>query len=346
MIEVVKGGLIIDLGRARLPARLAGRHPPRPEPRRVPRPEDRVQGDRAEPQPQQRRAVAARGARGGAQGGPPADPRPARARPGRGGHDLQHRRLRRVRGPRRHRRPDPHLRAFVGPREPSLRGPQHRRHRAVKVLDIDRERQRISLGLKQTQEDPWERVVRTYNVGDVLEGKVTKVVSFGAFVEIMEGVEGLVHISELAQHHVENPREVVEPGRRGEGQDPRDRRGAPPPVAQPEARRGPGAGAPRGAAVRGRRGESATCRTSASRRRCSRPRARPRPQTAEAAEAAEAPAEPRRSPRSPRPRPRPRLPPRKPPSRRAARRGRGGRRGRGRAAATPSRAEPAAEEQT
>jgi small subunit ribosomal protein S1 len=82
----------------------------------------------------------------------------------------------------------------------------------VKVLDIDRERQRISLGLKQTQEDPWERVIRTYNVGDVLEGKVTKVVSFGAFVEIMEGVEGLVHISELAQHHVENPREVVEPG--------------------------------------------------------------------------------------------------------------------------------------
>jgi small subunit ribosomal protein S1 len=81
----------------------------------------------------------------------------------------------------------------------------------VKVLDIDRDRQRISLGLKQTQEDPWERVVRTYSVGDVLEGKVTKVVSFGAFVEIMEGVEGLVHISELAQHHVDNPREVVEP---------------------------------------------------------------------------------------------------------------------------------------
>jgi small subunit ribosomal protein S1 len=82
----------------------------------------------------------------------------------------------------------------------------------VKVLDIDRDRQRISLGLKQTQEDPWERVVNTYNVGDVLEGKVTKVVSFGAFVEIMDGVEGLVHISELAQHHVENPREIVDPG--------------------------------------------------------------------------------------------------------------------------------------
>ena len=82
----------------------------------------------------------------------------------------------------------------------------------VKVLDIDRDRQRISLGLKQTQEDPWQRVVDTYNLGDELEGKVTKVVSFGAFVEILDGVEGLVHISELANHHVENPREVVNQG--------------------------------------------------------------------------------------------------------------------------------------
>src|SRR5499427_2703177 len=82
----------------------------------------------------------------------------------------------------------------------------------VKVLDIDRERQRISLGLKQTQEDPWQRVVDTYNVGDELEGNVTKVVTFGAFVEILDGVEGLVHISELAQHHVDNPREIIQPG--------------------------------------------------------------------------------------------------------------------------------------
>jgi small subunit ribosomal protein S1 len=81
----------------------------------------------------------------------------------------------------------------------------------VKVLDIDRDRQRISLGLKQTQEDPWQRVVDTYRVGDELEGTVTKVVAFGAFVEILEGVEGLVHISELAQQHVENPREIVQP---------------------------------------------------------------------------------------------------------------------------------------
>ena len=83
---------------------------------------------------------------------------------------------------------------------------------SVKVLDIDRDRQRISLGLKQTQEDPWQRVVDTYNIGDELEGTVTKVVTFGAFVEILDGVEGLVHISELAQHHVENPREIIQPG--------------------------------------------------------------------------------------------------------------------------------------
>jgi small subunit ribosomal protein S1 len=82
----------------------------------------------------------------------------------------------------------------------------------VKVLDIDRDRQRISLGLKQTQADPWQQVLEAYNEGDTVDGKVTKVVTFGAFVEILPGVEGLVHISELAQHHVENPREVVSQG--------------------------------------------------------------------------------------------------------------------------------------
>ena len=82
----------------------------------------------------------------------------------------------------------------------------------VKVLDIDRDRQRISLGLKQTQEDPWQRVVDTYNVGDELEGKVTKVVAFGAFVEILEGVEGLVHISELSWSHVNHPSEILSIG--------------------------------------------------------------------------------------------------------------------------------------
>jgi len=82
----------------------------------------------------------------------------------------------------------------------------------VKVLDVDRDRQRISLGLKQTQEDPWQRFVNTYRVGDVLEGKVTKVVQFGAFVEVLDGVEGLVHVSELSERHIETPRGVVNPG--------------------------------------------------------------------------------------------------------------------------------------
>lgn len=82
----------------------------------------------------------------------------------------------------------------------------------VKVLDIDRDRQRISLGLKQTQEDPWQKVVAQHQVGDVVEGKVTKIVAFGAFVEIYAGIEGLVHISELANRHVERPDEVVSVG--------------------------------------------------------------------------------------------------------------------------------------
>src|SRR5436305_2901413 len=82
----------------------------------------------------------------------------------------------------------------------------------VQVLDIDRDRQRISLGLKQTQSDPWQHVLDSHQEGDVVEGTVTKVVTFGAFVEILPGVEGLVHISELAQHHVENPREIVSQG--------------------------------------------------------------------------------------------------------------------------------------
>ena len=120
----------------------------------------------------------------------------------------------------------------------------------VKVLDIDRERQRISLGLKQTQSDPWQQVLDSYGEGDVVEGRVTKVVTFGAFVEILPGVEGLVHISELAQHHVENPREVVSQGDLVNVQDHRGRRRAPPPLALAEARRG----RRRDAAAAGRRG--------------------------------------------------------------------------------------------
>ena len=83
---------------------------------------------------------------------------------------------------------------------------------SVKVLDIDRQRQRISLGLKQTQEDPWQRVVDTYNIGDELEGNVTKVVTFGAFVEILPGTDGLVHISELDDKRVNVVRDICKEG--------------------------------------------------------------------------------------------------------------------------------------
>src|SRR5918997_5812392 len=73
----------------------------------------------------------------------------------------------------------------------------------VEVLDVDLERERVSLSLKATQEDPWRQFARKHEVGDVIEGRVTKLVPFGAFVELDEAIEGLVHISELAEHHVE-----------------------------------------------------------------------------------------------------------------------------------------------
>ncbi len=82
----------------------------------------------------------------------------------------------------------------------------------VKVLEVDRERERISLGLKQTRKDPWQEIVERVNVGETIKGRVTKLVSFGAFVEVAEGVEGLIHISELAEHHVETPDEIVRSG--------------------------------------------------------------------------------------------------------------------------------------
>lgn len=82
----------------------------------------------------------------------------------------------------------------------------------VKVLEIDADRQRVSLGLKQTQEDPWKSLMEAHNVGDIMTGEVTKLVSFGTFVQIQEGIEGLVHISELAEHHVEKPEEIVSVG--------------------------------------------------------------------------------------------------------------------------------------
>jgi small subunit ribosomal protein S1 len=79
----------------------------------------------------------------------------------------------------------------------------------VEVLDVDLERERVSLSLKATQEDPWRQFARQHEVGDVIEGRVTKLVPFGAFVELDDAIEGLVHISELAAHHVERPEDEV-----------------------------------------------------------------------------------------------------------------------------------------
>lgn len=79
----------------------------------------------------------------------------------------------------------------------------------VEVLDVDMDRERVSLSLKATQEDPWQQFARTHAMGQVVPGRVTKLVPFGAFVRVEDGIEGLVHISELAERHVEMPEQVV-----------------------------------------------------------------------------------------------------------------------------------------
>jgi small subunit ribosomal protein S1 len=82
----------------------------------------------------------------------------------------------------------------------------------VEVLDVDLERERVSLSLKATQEDPWKEFERKYRAGEVIAGQVTKIVPFGAFVRVAQGIEGLVHISELSTMHVESPEQIVNVG--------------------------------------------------------------------------------------------------------------------------------------
>src|SRR6187455_2134364 len=82
----------------------------------------------------------------------------------------------------------------------------------VEVLDVDLERERVSLSLKATQEDPWRQFARSHQIGELIPGRVTKLVPFGAFVRVDDGIEGLVHISELAERHVEIPEQVVQVG--------------------------------------------------------------------------------------------------------------------------------------
>lgn len=82
----------------------------------------------------------------------------------------------------------------------------------VQVLDVDLDRERVSLSLKATQEDPWQQFARQHYVGEVVEGVVTKLVPFGAFVKVEDGIEGLIHISELADAHIERPEQVAKVG--------------------------------------------------------------------------------------------------------------------------------------
>ena len=82
----------------------------------------------------------------------------------------------------------------------------------VQVLEVDLDRERISLSLKATQQDPWQEFAGAHQVGELVYGRVTKLVPFGAFVQVGEGIEGLVHISEMSAHHVDLPEQVVTPG--------------------------------------------------------------------------------------------------------------------------------------
>jgi len=82
----------------------------------------------------------------------------------------------------------------------------------VQVLEVDLDRERISLSLKATQQDPWQEFASAHQVGELVYGRVTKLVPFGAFVQVGDGIEGLVHISEMSAHHVDLPEQVVTPG--------------------------------------------------------------------------------------------------------------------------------------
>ena len=82
----------------------------------------------------------------------------------------------------------------------------------VEVLDVDLERERVSLSLKATQEDPWKEFERTSTAGSIISGQVTKLVPFGAFVRVAQGIEGLVHISEISHEHVDSPESVLSVG--------------------------------------------------------------------------------------------------------------------------------------
>jgi len=96
------------------------------------------------------------------------------------------------------------------------------------VLEVDAANQRISLGLKQAQNDPWSSITQRFKVGQMVKGKVSKLASFGAFVEIEEGIDGLVHISQISDERVQKVKDALQPGQEVEARvikiDPVERR--------------------------------------------------------------------------------------------------------------------------
>ena len=80
------------------------------------------------------------------------------------------------------------------------------------VIDIDKQNQRISLGMKQLDEDPWKAIEANYKIGDMVKGKVSKIASFGAFVALEGDIDGLVHISQIAEEHIAKIKDVLKIG--------------------------------------------------------------------------------------------------------------------------------------
>jgi small subunit ribosomal protein S1 len=80
------------------------------------------------------------------------------------------------------------------------------------VIDIDKQNQRISLGIKQLEDDPWKIIDQRYKIGDLVNGKVTKLASFGAFVQLADDIDGLVHISQLSEDRVDKVKDILKIG--------------------------------------------------------------------------------------------------------------------------------------
>ena len=213
VIEVVKGGLILDIGlRGFLPG-IARRAAPRPRPPALRRSGPAGQDHRARQEPQQRRAVPPGLPGGDAEGAAGGLPRQPQAGRGAQGHVSRRSSA---------SAPSSTWAAWTGSStSPSCRGSTSTTpvrwwpvgdEVTVQVLDVDHDRERISLSLKATQQDPWQEFASTHRVGELVYGRVTKLVPFGAFVQVGEGIEGLVHISEMSAHHVDLPEQVVTPG--------------------------------------------------------------------------------------------------------------------------------------